>query len=219
MEDGALPSPERPLKALVERVRTEVGTDDPELVRQILTDRSALERQNARNHFEGRLEYARQMHDHRQAALRGIMEYGLQTLKWLFLLNAGAIAVVMAFDSGGIGKSGVGSIAAYTPVIKAVWPFVAGCIAVAFAGAVGFFNFSYSEVGLPSPEMLHNFLAPTSTSWPIARAQKAGEAPEAFGKRFGWRADAFRTAAICACLISAFFFAYGVFRVLRAVLT
>jgi hypothetical protein len=61
----------------------------------------------------------------------------LQTLKWLFLLNAGAIAVVMAFVSGGIGKSGVGSIAAYTPVIKAVWPFVAGCIAVAFAGALG----------------------------------------------------------------------------------
>ena len=35
------------------------------------------------------------MADRTQATEASIKEYGLQTLKWLFLLNAGAIALVL----------------------------------------------------------------------------------------------------------------------------
>ncbi len=79
------------LRALIEHVRSELGDSTGDLIRQAVADLSTLDRQNRRNHFEGRLEYARQVHEHRQAALRGIVDYGLQTMKWMFLLNAGAI--------------------------------------------------------------------------------------------------------------------------------
>ena len=207
------------LKSTVDNIRREIGAEDRELLRQVFADMSAADRQNQRNHFEGRLEYIRQVHEHRQATLRGVVEYGLQTLKWVFLLNAGAIAIVMAYVSGGLGKYGAGSISNYTPVIKAVWPFVGGCISIALAGACAFFNFSYYELHLPSSEMLHNFLAPTSATWPIPRGQRLDEKLEEFVKRVGWRADGFRKAAIALGLLAALFFAYGVFRVLHAVLT
>jgi hypothetical protein len=83
------------LKALVDLIRSELG-NEPELVRQALAEYFALDRQNLRDHFEGRLEYARHVTSQRDTALRGLIEYGLQTLKWSFLLNAGAIAVVAA---------------------------------------------------------------------------------------------------------------------------
>jgi hypothetical protein len=44
---------------------------------------------------------------------RGIVEYGIQSLRWSFLLNAGAIAVVAAYVSGSLGKSG--SISSVAP--------------------------------------------------------------------------------------------------------
>ncbi len=128
--------------------------------------------------------------------------------------------VVLAYVSGAVSRSGAAApIAVYAPVIKAVWPFVVGCVSVALAGAAAFFNFSYAELGIPSSETLHNFLEPTSATWPIARGQYVGETPEDFGKRFVWRIGAWRTAAICLALGSAFFFAYGVFRVLHVVLS
>jgi hypothetical protein len=115
------PVPAPSLRALIDRIRSEVGTADAELIKQIVADTGSLERQNARNHFEGRIEFARQMHDQRQATQKYLVEYGLQTLKWMFLLNAGALAAVAAFVSGGVGKSGVGAIAAFVPILKAAW--------------------------------------------------------------------------------------------------
>ena len=205
------------LRANIEQLRNEVS-NDPELLKQAVSDFFEFDRQGVRNHFEGRLEYLRQINEHREATVRSLVEYGLQTLKWSFFLNAGAIAIVMAFVSGGVGKTGMGSIGAHTPVIKAIWPFVAGCVSVTFAGAAGFLNFSHYENGLPSFEMLHNFLAPTSISWPIAKAQKPDESPADFAKRFIWKVNAYRRAAIGFGLLSALLFIYGAVGVLYAAL-
>ena len=79
------------LRTFIERMRQEVG-GDAEIVKQCVADLNAQQRQEARNHFESRQQYIRQMAELDLADRRGIMEYGLQTLKWSFLLNAGAIA-------------------------------------------------------------------------------------------------------------------------------
>jgi hypothetical protein len=43
------------------------------------------DRQTTRNHFEARVEYVRQVAKNNQAVESSVKEYGLQTLKWLFL--------------------------------------------------------------------------------------------------------------------------------------
>jgi hypothetical protein len=200
---------------MIAQIRGDAGGDDKEIIKQAVADFFAQERQNIRNHFEGRLEYLRQVNEHRQMAMRGIVEYGLQTLKWLFLLNAGAIAVVMAY----VGKSSnANALKTYAPLILQTWPFVVGCVLVTMAGAAAFFNFSYSETTLPSSELLHNFLAPDSGAWPIARFQKIGESSKEFTKRWGWKVGACRNVAIGLTFGSAFLFVLGVFLVMRAVL-
>ncbi|WP_420134102.1 hypothetical protein [Rhodopseudomonas sp.] len=196
------------LSAAIEKLKAECG-DAPDLIKQSLADLNALQRQEARNHFESQQEYVKQVAELRIVALTGIREYGLQTLKWLFLLNAGAIAVILAYVSASVGKSsGVGSsqIVGFIPTLKALWPFVVGCMMVVSAGAAGFFNFSYGEVRLPSPESLHNFADPSSKAWPEPR-----QSP-------GNKTEAARRIAIAFAVGSVFFFGYGVFRVLHAVI-
>lgn len=207
------------LRKNIEVIRAEVG-DDKELIRQAISEFFALDRQNLRNHFEGRLEYSRQVNEHRHATLRGLVEYGLQTLKWSFLLNAGAIAVLMAYVGGSVGKStDPAAIKTYAPLIKDIWPFVVGCVLVTMAGAAAFFNFSHSETALPSSELLHNFLAPDAKAWPIARFQRIDETQDDFIKRVGWKVNAWRNAAIFLAVGSAVFFAIGAFLVMRSALT
>jgi hypothetical protein len=204
------------LRRLIEVIRSEVG-NDPELTKQALTEVFALDRQNLHDHFEGRLEYARHVIARREALDRGIVQYGLQTLKWSFLLNAGAIALVMAYVGAATGKS-FGSIAAYAPIIRELWPFVAGCTSVTLAGAAAYFSFCYFEAVLPSPEALNNFLAPAAKSWPVGRFQKTDESPADFIRRFGWKVNGSRFVAIGFAVASAIFFAVGVVFVMEAVL-
>jgi hypothetical protein len=110
---------------------------DNNLAKQVFSDANASDRQTRQNHFDARTEYVRQMAERTQATEASIKEYGLQTLKWLFLLNAGAIAVVMAYVGGkGADARAIGSIAI------AAAPFMFGCICVVVAGAFGFFNFN-----------------------------------------------------------------------------
>jgi hypothetical protein len=70
---------------------------------------------------------------------------------WLFLLNAGAIAIILAYLGGASGRA-VGQPVILSPLLKALWPFVTGCVLVAAAGAAGYFNFCYMVASLPSPE-------------------------------------------------------------------
>jgi len=205
------------LKGTIEHLRNEAG-GDVELTRQALSDFFELDRQNMHDHFQGRLEYARHIIARRDAADKGMIEYGLQTLKWSFLLNAGAIAVVLAYIGSAANKSG-GSIAAYTPIIREMWPFVAGCVAVTLSGAAGYFNFCYFEAAMPSPEALNNFLATTSTQWPLARVQLPEETPQEFNKRFGWWVSASRNAAIGLAVVSAALFALGAVLIMEVILS
>src|SRR5262249_28678217 len=117
------------LRAFIEAVKQD-ASGDAEIVKQCVADLNAAERQSERNQVDPRLEYIRQIGELNLAERRGIVEYGLQTLKWLFLLNAGALALVAAYVSG-VGKSG--SISSVGPMLKAMWPFVAGCVFVTLA--------------------------------------------------------------------------------------
>jgi hypothetical protein len=195
------------LKAFIEKIKSELG-DEPDLIKQSLADLNAQQRQDARNHFESRQEYVRQVFELKSISLAGIREYGLQTLKWLFLLNAGGIAVMLAYVSGAVGRpSSTVPLTAFLPILKALWPFVVGCVLVVLAGAAGFFNFSYGEATLPSTQELHNFSDVSSHAWPQPRF-----------KQLEWKVIATRHVAIVCALGSVFFFGYGVFRVLHAAL-
>jgi hypothetical protein len=191
------------LRAFIEAMKQEVGGDN-EIVKQCVADLNAQQRQDARNHFESRQEYIRQMAELDLADRRGIVEYGLQSLKWSFLLNAGAIAVVVAYVGGSLGKSG--SIFSVAPFLKALWPFAVGCAFVTFAGAAGYFNYCYAQASRPPPETLHNFMDPQTRTWP-ARSDVS------------WKLNASRNAAILFGVASVLFFLYGVYRVLRTALS
>jgi hypothetical protein len=189
------------LKTTVEAISAETG--DPALAKQALVDFFALDRQQLRDHFEGRLEFARHVMAHQETTNKALVEYGLQTLKWSFLLNAGAVAIVIAYVGGAI-KSG--SIVTYAPMIKALWPLVAGCVCVLLASAAAYFNFAYYEGLLPTPHALNNFLPVTAKTWPIPRAQKIDESTKDFQRRFLWKVNWSRRIAIGLGLLSALFF-------------
>jgi hypothetical protein len=190
------------LRAFIERIKQETGGDD-EIVKQCVADLNAQQRQDARNHFESRQTYIRQIAERDLADRRGIIEYGLQSLRWSFLLNAGAIAVVAAYVGGGLGRSG--SISSFAPLLKALWPFAMGCVLVTLAGTAGYFNYCYAQASFPSPEALHNFMDPTAKIFPT-------------GQSNSWQLRWSRTVAISFGVASVMFFLYGVYRVLRAAL-
>jgi hypothetical protein len=127
-------------------LRDALGSDD--LAKQVYADANAADRAARRDAFEARLEYVKQKSQIGQAAESALKEYGLQTLKWLFLLNAGAIGLVLAYVAGKF-PDAKGS----PSVLKATWPFAAGCMSVVAAGAFAFFNFSYGAGSIPSAEV------------------------------------------------------------------
>jgi hypothetical protein len=133
--------PEGQLRAFIEAMKHEAGGND-EIVKQCVADLNAGQRQDLRNNFEARLEFTRQVAARNLEAHRGILEYGLQTLRWSFLLNAGAIALIAAYVGGALGRGG-GTISFFTPMLKALWPFAVGCLFVTLAGASAYFNFAY----------------------------------------------------------------------------
>ncbi len=203
------------LRAFVELLKQEFD-GNMDLVRQALADYHAHERQNWQNFYEARREYVKQIAESDRVRENAIKEYGLQTLKWAFLLNAGAIALMLAYVGAAIGKSQSPILlSSFAPVFKAMWPFVFGCVLVVLAGAAGFFNFSYSVASLPSAEALHQFLSPNSKSWPLAKLQNVNESPKEFYERFRKKVNISRNIAICFASGSAIFFGYGVYRILR----
>lgn len=204
---------EKELGAVLAQLRQEFG-GDTELLKQGFADLNAQQRQDARNNFEGRLEYVKQIAELKRIQLTGIVEYGSQTLKWCFLLNAGSIAAILAY-LGAVAKSQPAWGGVQGPLLGSLWPFAAGCVFVVASGAAAFLNFSYAETTLPSAEALNNFLDPKNKNWPIARFQHESESGLSFVKRHAWKVSAARTAAIVLCLLSALAFGYGVYDVLR----
>ncbi|WP_146604442.1 hypothetical protein [Rhodoplanes roseus] len=183
-------------------IREQLG-DDNDLLKQCISDLHSYERQAHRNHFEARMEYIKQRNAIAQNQFNGLKDYGLQTLRWLFLLNAGAIGVILAYT----GKLAVASTGLLT---VSLIPFAAGCICVVMAGLFGFLNFSYFDAAQPSPEQLHLFMDPESKKWPAARFQSEHETGVEFHKRFGWRIRWTRIAAIVSGLFACLLFIVGV---------
>jgi hypothetical protein len=189
------------LKALVEAL----GNAD--LAKQVYADANAADRHTAKDHFEARLEFVRQKAQHSQTTEAAIKEYGLQTLKWLFLLNAGAIGLVLAYIAGKLPGAKAENVG---PILRATAPFALGCVCVVLSGASGFLNFSYGHGSLPSPEALHTFLNPSTLKWPAARMQVAEEAPIDFHKRFVSKMGLTRNLAVGLAIASGGFFITGV---------
>jgi hypothetical protein len=204
------------MSGLVEALKRAIKPDtNPDLVKQAFSDLTAIYRQNFRNNFESRQEFIRHAAELNRISHRGILEYGMQTLKWLFLLNAGAIAIVLTYIGNIVGKGQASSVTA-AALLGAIWSFIAGCICVTLAGAAGFFNFSYAEASQPSAAQLHQFMNPKSKDWPIGRVQKPDETPQEFWRRFSWKAGAARIGAIVLTVGSAAFFGWGAYQVLQA---
>jgi hypothetical protein len=203
------------IRMRVELLRAWFG-DDRDLVRQIIADLNAEARDVHGRHFEARKEYTKQVAELRQNAREGIVNYGLQTLRWLFLLNAGAITVILAYIGSAVAKANTVNLSKFSGLLTSLWPFAIGCVLVVLAGAAGYFNFCYADGLYPGPEALHNFLNPSSRKWPLAQFQRDGETPQQFRKRFAWKADATRWVAIISTITSGAAFGFGVFLILSA---
>ena len=173
------PDPQPDFVATMKALEAALG--DKDLAKQIFSDANAADRQTRQNHFDARIEYVRQMAERTHATEGSIKEYGLQTLKWLFLLNAGAIALVLAY----VGGKSAGATLAIGPIVIAAAPFMLGCICVVVAGAFGFFNFTHGFGFQPSSENLHHFLNPDNGKWPRPRMQDQAEDTDVFYKRLG----------------------------------
>jgi hypothetical protein len=162
---------------LVANLRSEFGGDE-DLVRQALADFHALERQVQQQKFEvehqtrqqaleSRKEYARQIGESNREREIAFKEYGMQTLKWAFVMNAGAAGLLLGYIGTRIGVDKT-SLQANLPLLKVTIPFAVGCVLVTAAGLAAYANFSYASQALPSVETLFNFfnISRNLTEWP-----------------------------------------------------
>lgn len=187
----------------------------PELMEQSFADWAAAERQDREQSFQGRIEYARQSGENARLTATSVKEYGLQTLKWAFLINAGAVALILGYVATRTGSNA----ASFAPLVRSLWPFATGVALVVFAGAAGYFNFSYATLLLPSKEAMYNFFnvsAPIA-EWPRPVGAFSDEKMLDFYNRIRRKLVWTQRAAIACTVGSVLFFIYGLWRVLRLV--
>jgi len=204
------------IAGLLTLLRTEIG-DNPDLLKQAFEDANALERQQQRIHFESRAEYGRLVGQAIISREASVKEYGLQTLKWAFLLNAGAIALVAAYLGARTGGRPLVSVQAFAPIFSALWPFALGCVLVVLAGAAGYYNFSYSTWLLPSYEAMHNFFNPNAKEWPAPIGKSDSETPQQFRDRVYRRLSISQRIAVIACAGSMICLLFGIWEVVAGV--
>jgi hypothetical protein len=165
------------LALLVANLREEFG-GDKDLVKQGLADFNALDRQiqqqvfeaehqNRQQALESRKEYARQVGESNRERETALKEYGMQTLKWAFVMNAGAAGLLLGYIGTRIGVGNT-SLQTYLPLLKATIPFATGCVLVTVAGLAAYANFSYASQALPSVEAMFNFfnISRSLSEWP-----------------------------------------------------
>jgi hypothetical protein len=186
--------------------------EDNDLAKQVFADANAADRQSRRDHFEARVEFAKQAAQLSLATQKAVTEYGLQTLKWLFLLNAGAIALVLTLASG---KAPDARLLPIAQLAKPIALFALGCVLVVAAGAADFLNFFRGGQSLPSISSLHQFLSPTANEPPVGRAQLPAESDQEFSRRTKGSLDRIRQfAVVCTSGSALCFFAGAVWAVL-----
>jgi hypothetical protein len=130
-EDQSI-TPQPELKIIVANLREQLG-NDAQLVQQAFADMAENERQQFQQSFDGRIEYFRQAGEKSRQRQSSVKDYGLQTLKWTFIINAGAAALILAYIGARYGKPEF-SNQPVGPLLKAVWPFGAGCFLIIIAG-------------------------------------------------------------------------------------
>lgn len=213
MDGGEAEATTGRIRLLLTAIKAEVG-DNEELLKQAFEDCNALERQGQRIFFESRIEYGRQLSQAVLTREASVKEYGLQTLRWAFLLNAGAIALIAAYFGARTGNRSIYSMQSMAPIIAAVWPFAVGCILVVVAGAAGYFNFGYSTWLLPSYEAIHNFYDPKINKWPDPAAKRDTETIEQFRTRVFTRLRWSQRVAVGACAASLVCLLIGIWQVI-----
>jgi hypothetical protein len=202
-----------PIPSTVDTIKAlKKALEDNDLAKQVFADANAADRQSRRDHFEARVEFAKQAAQLNLATQKAVTEYGLQTLKWLFLLNAGAIALILTLAGGRAADARLSLIA---QLAKPIALFALGCVLVVAAGAAGFFNFFRAGDSLPSLSSLHQFLSPTAKEWPVGRAQLPTESDQEFFRRIKGSLDRTnRVGVVCASGSAFCFFAGAVWAVL-----
>lgn len=203
------------VRTLLASIRAEVG-DSEELTKQAFADVNAERLQGQQNHFDSRVEYGRLVGQALLSRETSVKEYGLQTLRWAFLLNAGAIALIAAYFGARTGNRSLYSLQSLAPIINAVWPFALGCVLVVIAGAAGYYNFMYSTWLLPSYEAMHNFYNPAMNKWPDPAAKRDTETIEQFRARVNPRLDWSQHIAVGACVGSMICLLVGIWLVIAS---
>jgi len=198
------------LAALVAGLRDEFG-DDKDLVKQGLADFNALERQNQQQALGARIEYARQVGESNRDREIALKEYGMQTLKWAFVMNAGAAGLLLGYIGTRVGVSNT-SIQAYLPLLKATIPFAIGCILVTIAGLAAWANFSYASQALPSVEAMFNFfnISKIPSEWPRPKGASIEADLKLFFAEIGKKMDCSRRIAVTCGIGAIVCFAVGI---------
>lgn len=201
------------LVEIIRRARAISGGDD-ELARQIISAELDRQKQERLLVFQGRQEFGRQVVENSIFYHHSMREYGLQVLKWLFLLNAGAIAVVMTYVGSGLSKATLPTdVQHISAIAQSVWPFALGCIFITIAGACGFFNFTYATLIHPNANDIYNFSITDTPHWPKPRGLKKQETVEQISKRLSRAMSVTRYIAIALTTIAGGFFVLGVINV------
>jgi hypothetical protein len=203
------------VREVVQKLSEELN-GDRELIRQSLADINQLQRQELQQAFEVRQAYMRELGENDRLRQLSMKEYGLQTLKWAFLMNAGLAGLILAYVGAKSGQSG-SSLREFAPLLRTLWPFAIGCFSVAIAGAAGYFNFGYSTALLPSLEAVVSFVANPQPKWPSPRVTRPDEDFEASFKRVASRLFWTQWIAVGCSALAAICFLYGLWQVLRAV--
>jgi len=103
---------------------------------QLSPDRAFdLNKQLNQQDFEAKKEYAKALLEKEPFYLSLSKEFGLQALKWLFLINVGAIGAILAY----IGASSEGgALSPFKPFLKTMWYFGGGIAAVILSSLAGY---------------------------------------------------------------------------------
>jgi hypothetical protein len=214
-EGESPPSEYERLRGDIQAMRNLVG-DDSDLVKQLLSDTNAERRLLQSNNFESRKEYARQSFEAGIQRERAVTDFSMQTLRWLFLINAGAAVAIIAYAGSRAGADKT----LFVQLAKSLWPFGVGAALIPFAGAMGYYNFLFARQQLPSREALNNFFDPSKHAvWPEPEGLRQGEKLSDFHSRtnrvIGWT----QRLAVLAALLSLVSFGYGVYGILREIVT
>jgi hypothetical protein len=168
-----------------------------------------IEKQVHQQRFDARREYAGYAVEENRFSQISLKEYGLQTLKWAFLANAGAIALILAFAGAVAAKADAQMTTKYLSLVGSVWPFALGCFVVLMGGAAAYFNFCYAELLRPTIEDLHNFVVNPDAKWPNPKGMRPKESIETFYKRLGKGMIWTRNIAVVSAFVSGLFFLLG----------